>query len=152
MTIAISYRPCPGGALQEQPHHADDGDGLQLPGRACLVPQLGQACCFSSSNSELEMLCVNWLSDPIFFGRLIKHVNEMDEGVFLSYSSPSCYLAALNSDPGQVFVCLYVFSLPSHYHGAGVADQARRLLPLRLGPTRLLDRILLVEADLKVAD
>ena len=97
-------------------------------------------------------VCVNWLSDPILFGRLIKHVNEMDEGVFLSYSSPSCYLAALNSDPGQVFVCLYVFSLPSHYHGAGVADQARRLLPLRLGPTRLLDWILLFQADLKVHD
>ena len=34
---------CVGGALQEQPHHADDGDGLQLPGRSRLVSQLGQA-------------------------------------------------------------------------------------------------------------
>ena len=32
-----------GGALQDQPHHAHHGDGLQLPGRTCLVSQLGQA-------------------------------------------------------------------------------------------------------------
>ena len=33
-----------------------------------------------------------------------------------------------------------------------MADQARRLLPIRVRPTRLLDRILLVQADLKVHD
>ena len=34
---------CLGGALQEQPHHVDHGDGLQLPGRSRLVSQPGQA-------------------------------------------------------------------------------------------------------------
>ena len=43
---------CVGGALQEQPHHADDGDGLQLPGRSRLVPQLGQVLGFSFSCSD----------------------------------------------------------------------------------------------------
>ena len=33
-----------------------------------------------------------------------------------------------------------------------MAHQARRLLPLRLGPTRLLDRLLLLKANLKVHD
>ena len=32
----------------------------------------------------------------------------MDEGVFLSYSSPSCYLAALHSDEEQVFAYMFV--------------------------------------------
>ena len=35
--------------------------------------------------------------------RLIKHVNEMEENIFLSYSSPSCYLAALHSKEAQVW-------------------------------------------------
>ena len=33
-----------------------------------------------------------------------------------------------------------------------MAHQAGRLLPLRLGPTRLLDGLLLLEANLKVHD
>ena len=33
-----------------------------------------------------------------------------------------------------------------------MADQARRLLPLRLGPTRLLDGLLLLKTNLKVHD
>ena len=46
------------------------------------------------------------LEITIFYGRLIKHVNAMDENIFLSYSSPSCYLAALHNDHEQVFLCL----------------------------------------------
>ena len=94
---------CVGGALQEQPHHADDGDGLQLPGRSRLVPQLGQVLGFSFPCAPVW--CDDFLNIQILIlsRRLIKHVNEMEENIFLSYSSPSCYLAALHSKEEQVW-------------------------------------------------
>ena len=61
-----------------------------------------------------------------------------------------------NSNMGSVWKAIkdvwQVCLIKNHTTIAGLADKARRLLPVRLGPARLLDRLPLVETKLQVDD